>query len=211
MKVVLADDHRMMRDGLRAILEPAGIEVVGEASSGYEVLGVAERSAPDVVIMDVGMPGLNGVQATRRLLDDAPRMKVVALSMHADRQYVLAMLDAGATGYVLKNAAAQELLAALMAVTRGETYLCPGVAESAGEAARRAPSSKQLSPLSSREREVLQLLAEGRSSKEIAVALGIGVPTVDTYRRQIMRKLDLRTIAALTKYAIREGLTSADG
>jgi DNA-binding NarL/FixJ family response regulator len=201
-----------MRDGLRAVLEKAGIEVVGEAGDGDKAIAEVTRLRPDVVVIDIAMPGLNGIEATRRIRSAMPDIKVLGLSMNADRQYVIAMLEAGAMGYLLKNAASEELLIALDVVTRGETYLSPAVAGSVaahvrGEAPVRSGPER---PLSAREREVVQLVADGKSSKEIAAILHIAVPTVDTYRRQIMDKLNLRTIAELTKYAIREGLTSAD-
>ncbi len=213
MKVLLADDHRMVREGLRAVLERAGAEVVGEASTGHEALAEARRLLPDVVVMDIGMPELNGIDATKRLVAEFPQLKVVGLSMNADRRYVMAMLEAGAAGYLLKNSASEELLTALSAVGRGETYLSPAVAGGVvaraihGDATSRAGEER---PLSVREREVLQLVAEGKSSKEISHILQIAVPTVETHRRQIVEKLNLRTIAELTKYAIREGLTSSD-
>jgi DNA-binding NarL/FixJ family response regulator len=213
MKVVLADDHRMMRDGLRAVLEKAGVEVVGEAANGHQAISEVKRANPDVLVIDIAMPELNGIDATRRLCADLPGIKILALSMNSDRRYVIAMLEAGASGYLLKNAASDELLSALAAVTRGETYLSPPIAGGVVDAAvgrglllRVGPER----PLSLREREVLQLIAEGRSSKEVAAILHIALPTVETHRRQIMEKLSLRTVAELTKYAIREGLTSAD-
>jgi two-component system, NarL family, response regulator NreC len=215
MKVVLADDHKMMRDGLRAVLEKAGIEVVGEASNGHEAIAEAKSTRPDVVIVDVAMPLLNGVDATRRLTKEMPGIKVVALSMNSDRRYVIAMFEAGAVGYLLKSAASEELIAALEVVHGGATYVSPSIAGSVVEHAIRRDTpyggaDRAEKPLSLREREVLQLVAEGKSSKEIAAALQLAVPTVETHRRQLMAKLNLRTIAELTKYAIREGLTSAD-
>ncbi len=213
MKVVLADDHRIMRDGLRAVLTAAGVQVVGEAGDGEAAIAEAARSHPDVVVIDIAMPKLSGIEATRQLRAKMPGTKVIALSMNSDRRYVMAMLEAGAAGYLLKDAAADELLMALDAVGRGETYLSPAIAASVVDHALRArpsPSSGPEKPLSAREREVVQLVAEGKSSKEIAMILHIAVPTVDTHRRQIMDKLQLRTIAELTKYAIREGLTSAE-
>jgi DNA-binding NarL/FixJ family response regulator len=213
MRILLADDHRMMRDGLRAVLEKDGIEVVGEAANGREAVEQAIALAPDVVVMDIAMPELNGIDATRRIVSELPHAKVIALSMSADRRYVMAMLEAGASGYLLKNAASDELLRALEVVMRGETYLSPSIA--GGVVGRAivpgAPTSaraeKQLTP---RERQVLQLLAEGKSSKEIATTLQIALPTVETHRRQLTAKLNLRTIAELTKYAIREGITSVE-
>jgi len=213
MKVLLVDDHKMMRDGLRAVLEKEGIEVVGEAATGHEALALARRLKPDVVVMDISMPELNGIDATRRIVADAPGTKVIGLSMNSDRRYVIAMFAAGAVGYLLKNAAAEELIQAVRTVMSDLTYISPAIAaivvdrlvEGAEPADAKAP--KALSP---REREVLQLLAEGKSSKDIANRLELAVPTVETHRRQIMDKLNLRTIAELTKYAIREGLTSVD-
>lgn len=213
MKVLLADGHRMVREGLRALLEKSGFEVVGEAATGHEALSEAERLQPDAVVMDVGMPELNGIDATRRLTAELPRVRVLALSMNADRRYVIAMLEAGAAGYLLKNSASEELLSALEAIRRGDMYLSPTVAGSVVDRAIQARLPPRIShqrPLSVREREVLQLVAEGKSSKEIGVLLHIAVPTVETHRRQIVEKLNLRTIAELTKYAIREGITSTD-
>jgi DNA-binding NarL/FixJ family response regulator len=210
VKVVLADDHAMVRDGLRAVLEKAGVRVVGEAANGREAVAEALRLQPDVVVMDLAMPELNGVDAARRLTKELPDTKILGLSMNADRRYVAAMLAAGAAGYVLKNAAAEQLLEALTVVMSGGTYLSPGIddlATSTGAGVHRAAEKA----LTAREREVLQLVAEGKSSKEIGAALKIALPTVETHRRQIMEKLGLRTIAELTKYAIREGLTSAEG
>jgi DNA-binding NarL/FixJ family response regulator len=213
MKVILADDHRMVRDGLRAVLERAGVDVVGEAATGHEAVAEARRLRPDVLVMDIGMPELNGIDATKRLAAELPTVKVLALSMNADRRYVIAMLEAGAAGYLLKNSASDELLTALDAVARGDTYLSSVVAGSVVARAihgRSSPRGSEERPLSVREREVLQLVAEGKSSKEIGVILRIAVPTVETHRRQIVEKLNLRTVAELTKYAIREGITSAD-
>jgi DNA-binding NarL/FixJ family response regulator len=215
MRIVLADDHRILREGLRAVLEKNHFEVVGEASTGLEAIAVAHEQKPDVVIMDINMPDLNGIDATRRLTMELPGVKVLALSMHSDQRYVIAMFEAGAAGYVLKNASTDELLLALPAVVRGQIYVSPALAGVVANRAlgRRRPSdakAKALNPLTPREREVLQLLAEGKSSKEIAVTLAIALPTVETHRRQLMGKLGMRTIAELTKYAIREGLTSVE-
>jgi DNA-binding NarL/FixJ family response regulator len=203
-----------MLDGLRAILEKAGIEVVGEASTGHEAIAAAKRLHPNLVLMDIAMRDLNGVDATRRLLRELPGLKVVAVSMSSDRRYVTAMLEAGAVGYVLKNEASDALLKAVHAAMSGVIFLSPSLAAEPSPAPHRqreTPSGlKAVRPLTPREREVLQLLAEGKSSKEIAELLEIGLPTVETHRRQLMTKLNLRTVAELTKYAIREGLTSVD-
>jgi two-component system response regulator NreC len=211
MRILLVDDHKMLRDGLRAILLEEGLEVVGEADNGHDAIALAHSLKPDVVVMDISMPGLNGVDATRRLTDELPEVKVIGLSMNSDRRYVLAMFKAGAKGYLLKNSASEELISAISAVTRGLTYVSPAIAEVVVSSSTAPPTGLITGkPLSQREREVLQLLAEGLSSKEIATRLNLAVPTVETHRRQIADKLGLRTIAELTKYAIREGLTSVD-
>lgn len=210
MRVLLADDHRIVREGLRALLEKAGVQVVGEAGNGHEAIAEAHRLHPDVVVMDIGMPELNGVDITRRLTAELPEVKIIALGMNHDRRYVTAMLTAGASGYLLKNAASDELLGALDVVMRGDTYVPPAITLPPTDPTPEASPPESLRPLSPREREVLKLVAEGKSSKEIAVALQIAVPTVETHRRQIADKLGLRTIAELTRYAIREGLIRDD-
>jgi DNA-binding NarL/FixJ family response regulator len=211
MRILLADDHRLMRDGLRAILERAGMEIVGEADNGHQAHAMVHDLWPQVVVMDVCMPELNGVDATRRLVADLPGIKVIGLSMHSDRRYVVAMFQAGAVGYLLKHSAGTELLQAVEAVATGLTYVSPAIAASVIDGV--LTSSTRITPdrpLSLREREVLQLLAEGKSSKDIANTLHLALPTVDTHRRQIMDKVGLRSVAELTKYAIREGLTSVE-
>jgi two-component system response regulator NreC len=219
MKLLLCDDHRMLRDGLRAILAREGLEVIGEAANGREVLTLAEQLSPDLVVMDISMPELNGIDATRRLLLQVPRTKVIALSMHSDRRYAVAMFAAGASGYLIKSSASEELILAVAAVASGLKYVSPSMAAGfvdehvagASPQPRSGPLGPHVSrPLSAREREVLQLLAEGSSSKDIASHLQIAPTTVETHRRQIMDKLQLRTIAELTKYAVREGLTSLE-
>jgi DNA-binding NarL/FixJ family response regulator len=207
------DDHKMMRDGLRAVLErQPEMAVVGEASSGHEAIALVPKLAPDVVVMDVTMPGLNGIDATRKLIGEWPGLKIIGLSMNSDRRYVLAMFEAGAVGYLLKNAASDELIQAIQAIGRSQTYISPGIADLVVASLRQSefPPSSETKELSGRERQVLQLLAEGKASKEIAVELGVALPTVETHRRQIMIKLNIHSIAELTKYAIRAGLTSVD-
>ena len=202
--VVLADDHDMIRAGIRNVLATQpDVDVVAEVDNGVAAVEAAERLRPDVAILDITMPGLSGVFATERILALRTGTKVIALSMHAEAQFVSSMLRAGASGYLLKNTAARELVTALRAVLRGENYLSPKAAEVAPVADAR---SKPLA-LTEREREVLQLLAEGKSSKEIADVLFLSTRTVETYRAQIMDKLDIRTVAGLTKYAVRHGLT----
>ena len=212
MRLLLCDDHRMMRDGLRAILEKEGLEVVGEASNGHDVIELARRLRPDIVVMDISMPDLNGIDATRALVGELRGIKVIGLSMNADQRYVMAMFKAGAAGYLLKNGASDELIRAVRAVATDLTYVSPSIAAAVVDRAVApllvtATVRKALSP---REREVLQLLAEGNASKEIASRLNLSVATVESHRRQIVEKLDIHSIAQLTKYAIREGLTSTD-
>jgi DNA-binding NarL/FixJ family response regulator len=214
IRVLLADDHQMLRDGLRAVLAlESDIEVIGEADDGHAAVEMAGRLAPDVVLMDIGMYGLNGVEATRRVKAANPNVKVIALSTYSDKRYVLSMLEAGASGYVLKAAAVDEMCRAVRAVAGGKRYLSPDVAgvvvdaHLGSSAQSDASSSSVLGP---REREVLQLLAEGHSSPAIGRRLHIAPSTVETHRRNIMRKLDVHSVAELTKYAIREGLTPLD-
>jgi len=212
VRLLLCDDHRMMRDGLRAILEKEGLEVIGEASNGHEVIELARRLRPDIVVMDISMPHLNGIDATRALVAELRGIKVIGLSMNADQRYVMAMFKAGAVGYLLKNGASDELIRAVRAVATDLTYVSPSIAAAVVDNAVAPPpvtatAKKALSP---REREVLQLLAEGNASKEIASRLNLSVATVESHRRQIVEKLDIHSIAQLTKYAIREGLTSTD-
>jgi DNA-binding NarL/FixJ family response regulator len=209
MKILLADDHRMMREGLRALLEKEGWEVAGEAATGHEAIALAQELRPDVVVMDISMPELNGIDATRRIVTEMRGIKVIALSMNADRRYVVAMFKAGAVGYLLKNSASDELIRAVRAVADNLTYVSPSIAAIVVDTAA-APVAKPEQALSPRERQVLQLIAEGRSSKEIASRLDIALPTVESHRRQIMDKLNIRTVAELTKYAIREGLTTLE-
>lgn len=214
MNILLVDDHQMMRDGLRAVLEQEpDFHVAGEAADGRAALEACDHLHPDVVVMDVGMPGLNGIEATRQLQTRAPRTRVVALSMNADRRYVQAMFSAGAWAYLVKSAASDELIRAIRAVSHGEKYVSPTVAGAVVDALIGGPAVAHADPrdqLSPREREVLQLIAEGLTSKEIAVRLGVAVSTIETHRKQIMAKLDLRSVAELTKFAIRAGLTSLE-
>jgi len=211
IRIVLADDHKMILAALRSMLEKEiDIDVVGEAGDGAALLEVVARTTPDVAVVDIGMPGMNGVEATRRLLAGRPRLKVIALSAYDDKRFVLEMLNAGAKGYLVKASAGDELPRAIRAIAQGRTYLCPEVAGAIVEAARdkTSPAGNSAVHLGRREREVLALLAEGKSSSEIAARMHIAASTVEVHRRNIMRKLDLHSVAELTKYAIREGLTS---
>lgn len=215
VRILLADDHKIVRDGLRSLLEKQqGMEVVGEAENGRRALQLAQQKKPDVVIMDVSMPDLNGIEATRQMLADQPRVRVIALSMHSDRRLVAGMLQAGASGFLLKDCAFDELARAINTVMSNQPYLSPRIAGTVIQdyVRRMTPSESPTSDalLTTREREVLQLLAEGWSTKKIGSHLHVSVKTVETHRRQMMDKLGLHSIAEITKYAIREGLTSLE-
>ena len=215
IRALLVDDHAMLREGLRAVLErEPEVEVVGESTDGLEAIATALRLRPDVVVMDIGMRNMNGIEATRELVERLPECRVLALSVHSDRRYVDRMLQAGASGYVLKESASSELVRAIRTVHGGERYLSPrlgdripGPLPSLGEEIDPDLLNGKLAP---REREVLKLLAEGRTSKRIAELLAISPRTVETHRRNIMRKLRLHSVAELTKFAIREGLTTVE-
>ena len=213
IKILLADDHRIMRDGLCALLknEP-DIEVVAEGDNGREAVEMSRKLKPNVVVMDMSMPGLNGVEATRQILALDDNVKVLVLSMHADKRFVIGALSAGASGYVLKDCAFEELVRAIHTVAMNQTYLSPSIADIVVESYKRSqPSPNQsFSVLTPREREVLQLLTEGASVKKIASLLRVSAKTIETHRQHIMEKLNTHSVAELTKYAIREGLTSLD-
>lgn len=213
LKILLADDHRLVREGLRALLaKEADMAVVAEAGDGRSAVRLAREMKPDVIIMDITMPDLNGIEAARQTLAHAPKTRIIALSMHADKRFVAAMLKAGASGYLLKNCAFAELAGAIRTVAAGQTYLSPRVAGVVveGYVARAAAGAPAGSALSAREREVLQLLAEGRPTKQIATQLHTSISTIETHRRHIMERLGLFSVAELTKYAVREGLTSPE-
>jgi DNA-binding NarL/FixJ family response regulator len=214
IRVLLADDHQMLRDALRSMLESDGhLEVVGEAGDGRAAVKMARTLAPDIVVMDITMPDLNGVEATHQIKAENPAVKVIALSRHSDRRYVLRMLEAGASGYVLKAAAYDELRRAIQVVSQGKSYLSPditGIVVDAHVRPASEPDDSIDAALGPREREIVQLLAEGYTSPEIGQRLHISARTVETHRRNIMKKLGLHSVAELTKYAIREGLTPLD-
>lgn len=213
-RILLADDHKITREGLRSLLDKQpDMEVVAEAEEGRTAVRLACKLLPNVVIMDVTMPDLNGVEATRRIVSESPDVKVIALSMHSDSLFVTEMLQSGASGYLLKDCAFEELARAIRTVVAGQTYLSPGISGVVVNDYLHCLSKVEFSDsdaLTDREREVLQLLAEGKSTKQIALKLHISVKTVETHRRQIMNKLDIHTVAELTKYAIRKGLTSLE-
>jgi DNA-binding NarL/FixJ family response regulator len=212
IRIILADDHKIVRDGLRSLLEnQQDIEVVAEAEDGRTTVKQAQKFSPDVIIMDISMHDLNGIEATRQIIARSPGVKVLALSMHSDKRFVTGMLRAGASGYLLKESAFRELVNAIRVVASNQTYLSPRIAGMVTEDYVHhlsATDSSVRSTLTAREREVLQLLAEGKSTKQMAAHLHVSVKTIETHRQKIMDKLDIYSVAELTKYAIREGLTS---
>ncbi len=213
MRVLLADDHRIVREGLRALLDAEqGLTVVGDVADGAEAIAAAREHVPDIVVMDVSMPGMNGIEATRAIVGGKPPVRVVCLSMHADRGMVSAALEAGASGYILKGCATEELVRALNVVAAHHTYLSPMIAGAvvADYVSRLAADHDDEPQLTAREREVLQLIAEGHGTKEIGGRLGISAKTVATHREHLLAKLDLHSVAGLTRYAIRQGITSSD-
>ncbi len=207
IRILLADDHVMLRQGLRTLLEQAGMAVIAEASDGQEALQLAHKEHPDVVVLDIGMPYLNGFETARRLRDTLPRSKIVLLTMHTDEPYVLEALQTGAVGYVLKTQAAVDIVQAIRDVLQGGIYLSPRVSR-AVVTAYLSRSEPPPDPLTAREREILQLIAEGETTKEIASRLGLSVKTVESHRINLMRKLDIHETATLVRYAIRRGLTT---
>lgn len=212
IRIILADDHKILREALKGVLEREhDITLVGEANDGAEALDLAREVEPDIVLMDIGMPVMGGIEAARCLAAEQPAVKVIALSTYSDRRIILQMLDAGARGYVVKSAGRDELLRAIRAVAHGRTYLCPDASAVLIDSVRSRKPAEQpgTSRLGRREQEVLQLLAEGHTSPEIGKTLHIATSTVEVHRRNIMRKLELHSIAELTKYAIRNGLTSS--
>ncbi len=215
IRVLLADDHKIIREGLKGLIKKeAGMEVIAEAENGRDAVRLAKKLKPNVIVMDVSMPEMNGTEAARKIKEETPDIRIVALSMHTDRKFVLGMIEAGASGYVLKDCAFEELAKAIRNVARGNTYISPVIAEVVVEGyLHKTPgqSCAMGSILTPREREILKLVAEGKSSKEIAAQLNISAKTVETHRRNMMARLKIKTIAELTKYALREGFVSIEG
>jgi two-component system, NarL family, response regulator NreC len=209
--ILLADDHKILRTGIRGLLEKEpGIRVIAEAEDGRTAVELARKLSPDVVIMDISMQDLNGVEATRQIIGNAPRTKVIILSMHSGQKFVTEVFKAGASGYLLKDCDFSEVIYAIRTVVANETYLCPQIATVLrNDYLQRILQSETAtaSTLTHREREVLQLMAEGKTTKEIAYSFNLSVKTVEVHRQRIMEKLNIHSIAELTKYAIREGLT----
>jgi two-component system, NarL family, response regulator NreC len=214
IRILVADDHQIVRQGLRMLLAgEADMEVVGEADNGRKALRMAEELLPNVIIMDISMPDLNGIEATRQLLAQTPGIKVIALSMHSDSLFVMNMIKAGASGYLLKDCAMEELVKAIRTVVANKTFLSPGVSDIVIRdfvSGWQATATSAFNVLSTREREVLQLMAEGKSTNQIADNLCVSVKTVEAHRKQVMNKLGIHSVAELTKYAIRQGITSLE-
>jgi DNA-binding NarL/FixJ family response regulator len=209
VRILLADDHTLMRAGIRSLLEKIpGVEVVGEAADGREALGLVKTRLPNVVLMDIAMSGLNGLDATARVVKEFPQVRVIILSMHANEEYVLQTLRTGASGYLLKDAATAELELAIQAVVRGDTYLSPAISKRVIDdyLGRVNGEKAPLDQLTSRQREILQLIAEGKSTKEIAFLLNVSIKTVETHRLQLMDRLGIHDIPGLVRHAMRIGL-----
>ena len=216
IRILVADDHKIMREGLRALLEgQKDMQVVGEAENGMSAVRMTRDLVPDVVIMDIAMPDLNGIGATKKIRSDLPDVKIIALSMHSDRRFIAEMFRSGASGYLLKDYSFEELVTAIRVVVANRIYLSPSIAgiviEDYVRQLQKDENTDVTGILSDREIEVLQLIAEGRSTKEIAACLHVSGKTVETHRRQIMEKLKVYSVAELTKYAIQQGLTSVEG
>jgi two-component system response regulator NreC len=214
LRVLIVDDHKIMREGLHSLLEKQpDVEAVTEAESAQKALKLVEEFTPNLIIIDVVMPSLNGIEATRRILAKVPSIKVIALSMYSDKRFVMEMLRAGASGYLLKDCAFEELDEAIRAVMQDRTYITPRIVDIIVKdyfSQADKPSTSALAALTSRQYEVLQLLAEGKTTREIAKQMSLSVKTIESHRQQIINKLNIRSIAGLTKYAIREGLISPD-
>lgn len=214
IKIVLADDHKILREGICSLVKGfPDMKVIGEAADGRAVLELVKDLSPDIVIMDISMPDLNGIDATRRITAEHPNVKVIALSMHYDKQFVSEIFTAGASGYLLKDCAFDELEHAIRIVIDNKTYINPQIASLVVESLVNQSSAanagtQSFSLLTEREREVLQMIAEGNSTKQIASQLSVSAKTIESHRRQVMGKLNIRNIAELTKFAIREGITS---
>lgn len=214
IKVLLVDDHAIIREGLRSLLEKQPeVEVIADTYDGRIALDLVRELLPNIVIMDISMPGLNGIEATRQIIAEFPDVKVIALSIHSKRRFVADMLSVGATGYILKECLFDELVQAIKAVAAGGRYLSPRITDVVvSDYVKRlsATADSPLEALKSREREVLQLVAEGKSTKQIALELHVSPKTIEANRRQIMEKLNIHSVAELTKYAVREGLTTLE-
>ena len=212
-RIVLADDHRIVREGLRSLLEAQPeMEVIAEAENGKETIRLVKELVPDMVIMDITMPEVNGIEATKKILEYNSKIKIIALSMHSDKRFVSEMLSVGASGYLLKDCAVEELARAIHVVLSNQIYVSPGIANVvvSDYVNRLDLLSRNFSSLTPKGREVVRLIAEGESTKAIASQLGVSVKTIETHRQHVMEKLNVHSVAELVKYAIREGLTSLE-
>jgi DNA-binding NarL/FixJ family response regulator len=205
IRIVLADDHVLVRQGLKSLLEREGFQVVAEAVNGQEAISHVQSLQPDLAVMDISMPTLNGLDAARQMTRSSPKTKTILLTQHDEPQYVSEALEAGVKGYVLKNQVASDLVLAIRQVSRGQVYLSPGVSGAVMEAYQ-SKSKKSPNPLTLRERQVLQLIAEGKSTKDVASLLGISVKTAESHRTRLMQKLDIHETASLVLYAVRHGI-----
>jgi len=214
LKVIIADDHAIVREGLRELLEKKGITVLDIAKNGREAVEKAMALEPDIMMMDISMPDLNGVEATARIREEVPHTRVIALSMHSSKSIIDKMFSSGASGYVLKESAFEEIYDAIQGVMRGNFYLTPSIArmyvDEPGGLCGRWESLPKFNKISKKEREILQLVAEGEKTRDIAEKLGVSIKTVETHRRNIMKKLNIFSVAGLTKYAIQEDIISLE-
>jgi DNA-binding NarL/FixJ family response regulator len=206
IRIVLADDHVLVRQGLKSLLEREGFQVVAEAGDGQEAVAHVQSLQPDLAVMDISMPTLNGLDAARQMARSSPKTKTILLTQHDEPQYVSEALEAGVKGYVLKNQVANDLLLAIRQVSRGQVYLSPGVSGAVMEAYQSRSEKSRNNPLTLRERQVLQLIAEGKSTKDVASLLGISVKTAESHRTRLMQKLDIHETASLVLYAVRHGI-----
>jgi DNA-binding NarL/FixJ family response regulator len=214
-RVIIADDHSIIREGLKSLLEKKGVDVIAIAKNGREAIALAKAHRPDVVMMDISMPGLNGMEATAAIKKEVPTAKVIALSMHSDKQIIDKMFASGASGYILKESAFSELYVAIQEVGKGNFYLTPSVARmyvdtGGSNIFKRIQDIPKYKEISKKEREVLQLVAEGKKTRDIAEKMGLSIKTIETHRRNIMKKLSIFSIAGLTKFAIKEGIVSLE-
>lgn len=214
MKILIADDHGVFRQGMKALIDAeAEMQVIGEAADGQEVIQLARQLSPDIILMDIAMPNLNGVEATRLIIEETPNIRIIALSVHFDKCFVMEMLKAGASGYILKSCLFDEVLRAIRTVSAGDYYLSPTITDVVVDDYKYYMATVNKSAairLTPRERQVIQLLTEGKSTKQIALQLHVSSKTIDSNRREIMNKLGIFSVAELTKFAIREGLTSVE-
>ncbi len=211
IRILIADDHKMFREGLAGLIkERSDMTVVGEAHNGQSAVDLSLKLLPDIVLMDISFPDFNGIIATQRIIEKAPAIRIIALSMHDGGEYIQSIMKSGASGYLVKDCEFKELVQAIHVVYQGKSYLCPGIAGIVIDSYVRRNSGSSETHLTDREREVLHCIAEGMSTKKIAASLNVSTKTIETHRRQVMKKLGIFNVAKLTKFAIREGMTSLE-